>query len=162
MKIEIIRFSPGWWLWLPGLSKQLDLRAADERPSKEEFKAQVQLRGPRLNVARPAAGSIHHLAPDWVSRVRRAAREGTTVSGCICSGSPWRRQKPQNSSKSAKKRKIPGFASCHRKATRTTELFIKTKKTRRCWIKFLLCFKSKHLFAENYASRSRDLPPGFF
>lgn len=103
MKIEIIRFSPGWWLWLPGLSKQLDLRASDERPSKEEFRAQVQLHGPRLNVARPAAGSIHHGAPERVSRVSRAAREETTVSGCVCSRSPWRRQKPQNRSKAARK-----------------------------------------------------------
>lgn len=110
MKIEIIRFSPGWWLWLPGLSKQLDLRASDERPSKEEFKAQVQLHGPRLNVARLAAGSIHHRAPEWVSRVRRAAREDTSVSGCICSWSPWRRPKPQNWSKAAGKSFLVWFS----------------------------------------------------
>lgn len=56
-----------------------------ERASKEKFKAQVQLRGPRLNVASLATSSLHHLAPDWVSRVRRPAREDTTVSGYIYS-----------------------------------------------------------------------------
>lgn len=64
-----IRFSPGWWPWLPGLSKQLDLRPTDERASKEKFKAQVQLCGPRLNVAKLATGSSHHLAQTGLVRL---------------------------------------------------------------------------------------------
>lgn len=69
MKIKTIRFPPGWWPWLPGPSKQLDLRPTDERASKEKFKAQVQLCGLRLNVAMLATGSTHHFAQTGLVRL---------------------------------------------------------------------------------------------
>lgn len=140
MKIEIIRFSPGWWLWLPGLSKQLDLRATDERASKEEFKAQVQLRGrARLNVARLAAASIHHFAPEWVSQVRRPCQRG---HHCVMTASALGRHgdaKPQNSNKSAKKNGS-WVGLCDRKATSVTELLMKLLNIWCWWKMFLLLF----------------------
>lgn len=56
MKITTVGFL--LWMWLPALSKELDLRPADERASGGGggVKAQVQLCGPRLNVAKLAPG----------------------------------------------------------------------------------------------------------
>lgn len=53
------------------------MRGPQKRSSRLKFSCVEQA---RLSVARLLAGSIHHLAAEWVSQVRRPAKEDTTVS----------------------------------------------------------------------------------
>lgn len=91
-----------------------------------------------LNVARLAAASIHHLAPEWVSQVRKPAKEDTLCHAASVLGRHGD-AKPHNSNKSAK-----------RKATSMTELLMKLLKIRHWWKMFLLPFKSL-IKAENFS-----------